>query len=93
MRILPQHLAPRLVLSLTLLVAVVEIVFAYVHVRTQERQLLDGMVRGTDQLSRSISSATWHAMLADRRADVYQTLETIGREPGIEKRLPEEDAS
>ena len=84
MRILPQHLAPRLVLALTVLVAVVEIAFAIVNVRTQRRQLLDGMVQGTDQLSRSIASATWHAMLADRRPDVYQTLATIGREPGIE---------
>jgi two-component system NtrC family sensor kinase len=83
MRILPQHLAPRLVLALTFLVAVIEIVFAVVNVRTQRRQLLDGMIRGTDQLSRSITSATWHAMLADRRQDVYLTLATIAREPGI----------
>jgi two-component system NtrC family sensor kinase len=81
----PKQLAFRLILSLTVLVAVIEAISAYVNARTQERQLLAEMVRGADQLSRSVTSATWHAMLADRRDDAYQTMETIAREQGIEQ--------
>ena len=84
MRFVPKHLALRLILTLTLLVAVVQGIFAYINVHNQERDLLDGMVRGADQLSRSITNATWHAMLADHRDDVYQILHAIGQEPGIE---------
>ena len=84
MRFVPKHLALRLILTLTFLVAVVQSIFAYINVHRQERDLLDGMVRGTDQLARSITNATWHAMLADHRDDVYQILRAIGQEPGIE---------
>ncbi len=84
MRAFPVSLAPRLILALTVLVAVIAGVFAYVSVHTQERQLLREMVLGADQLSRSITSATWHTMMADQPAATYQIMETIGEKQGIE---------
>ena len=84
MRFIPKHLALRLICALTVMMVAVASFFAYISMHVQERQLLDGMVLGADQLSRSIASATWHAMLADRRDDVYKMLATIGQEPGIE---------
>jgi two-component system NtrC family sensor kinase len=63
----------------------VEGVFAFVNVRSQERQVVDRMVRGVDQLSRAITSATWHAMLADQRAAAYEIMQTIAREQGIDR--------
>ena len=83
-RFIPKHLALRLIFVLTVMMVAVASFFAYVSMHVQERQLVDGMVLGADQLSRSIASATWHAMLADRRDDVYKMLATIGQEPGIE---------
>jgi two-component system NtrC family sensor kinase len=76
-------LAVRLVLSLTLLVGVVEAGFSCVNVTIQEQQLQDEMVLGADQLSNSIISATWHAMLQDRRETAYEIMENIGKKQGI----------
>ena len=53
--------------------------------RTQEVKLLDLVSMGADQLSRGITSATWHAMLADRRDDAYQVMATIAAKQGIDR--------
>jgi two-component system, NtrC family, sensor kinase len=79
-----KRLAVQLTVSLTLLIAMTEGVTAYVNVRIQERQLLDGMILGADQLSRSITSATWHAMLADDREAAYEVMQTIATKQGID---------
>ncbi len=84
MRVLPRGLAPRLILALTILVAIVEAVFGYINLHSQERLLLDEMIKGADQVSRGIKSATWNSMLVDQADATYQILETIGQEPGIE---------
>ena len=79
-----KRLAVQLTFWLTLLIAITEGVTAYVNVRIQERQLLDGMVLGADQLSRSIASATWHAMLSDDRQAAYEVMQTIAAKQGID---------
>jgi len=78
-----RRLAMRLVLALTVVVAVVELVFASVNVRTQKSELLDEIVLGADQLSRSLTGATWHAMLDDHREVAYQIMQTLGNRQGI----------
>ncbi|MBW7888181.1 MAG: GHKL domain-containing protein [Bacteroidetes bacterium] len=65
--------------------SVVGAVASYIHVKTQEEQLLDTMILGAEQLSGSITSATWHAMLADQRESAYQTMETIAKKQGIDR--------
>jgi two-component system NtrC family sensor kinase len=57
----------------------------YVHMKTQENQLLATMVTGADQLSGSIASATWHAMLADQRESAYEIMQTIALKQGIKR--------
>lgn len=81
----PKRLAVRLISSLTAMVVIVEGAFGYINVKTQERQLLDNMILGADQLSRSITSATWHSMLADRRATAYEVMQTIATKQGIDQ--------
>ncbi len=82
---MPRRLAGKLILLLTALIVIVEGVFGLVNLRSQERQLLDGLVLGADQLSRSITSATWHAMLADRREAAYEVMQTIALKQGIDR--------
>ena len=82
---MPHRLAVKLILSLTPIIVIVEGLFGYINVRTQERQLLENMVRGADQLSRSITSATWHAMLADHRDSAYEVMQTIAHKQGIDR--------
>ncbi|MCK4304717.1 MAG: HAMP domain-containing protein [Candidatus Eisenbacteria sp.] len=84
MKAIPKGLAPRLILALTILVAVISGISGYINLHIQEQQLLDEMVLGADQLSRSITSATWHTMLANQSDATYQIMETIGKEHGIE---------
>jgi two-component system NtrC family sensor kinase len=85
MNIVPSHLAQKLILSLTIIVIIVAGVSGFLNVKTQERQLLDAMVLGADQLSNGITSATWHAMLADDRGAAYEVMQTIATKQGIDR--------
>jgi len=80
---LSRNIAFRLIFPLTALVAFVSLVFAYANAHIQQKQMIDEMVLGADQLSRSIEAATWNAMLADRREDAYEVMRTIGKKQGI----------
>jgi two-component system NtrC family sensor kinase len=84
MHVLPRRLAPRLILALTVLVAVSRGIFGYLDTHERERLVVDEMITGADELSRSITSATWHAMLADRRDAAYQIMDALGAEHGVE---------
>jgi two-component system, NtrC family, sensor kinase len=81
--ILPRTLIQKFIIGYAIVVVTVGAVTSLIHTRAQERQLLDAMVTGADQLSGSIVSATWHAMLADQRSDAYTTMETIAKKQGI----------
>jgi len=78
-------LAGRLILYLTALLIVVEALITIFSLRREEQQILNNMVTSADQLSRSITSATWHAMLADHRTDVYDVLRNIAAKQGIDR--------
>jgi two-component system NtrC family sensor kinase len=72
-------------LSLTVIVVIVAAVSGLVNVKSEERQLLNAMILGADQLSKGITSATWHSMLADHREAAYQIMETIALKQGIDR--------
>jgi two-component system, NtrC family, sensor kinase len=80
-----RRLATRLILAVALIVLGAKAISLYVNVKTQEREVLRSMTLGADQLSRSITSATWHSMLADHREDAYQVMKTIAEKQGIER--------
>jgi two-component system NtrC family sensor kinase len=83
LRMPPKKISQKLILSFTAIMTIVGIISSLIHVKTQETQLLEAMMIGADQLSGSIASATWHAMLADQRESAYQTMETIAQKQGI----------
>ena len=82
---MPRRLAQKLVLSLTLIVVVIGAISGLITVRTEQQHLLNAMITGADQLSKSITSATWHAMLDDHREAAYEVMQTIGRKQGIDR--------
>jgi len=82
---LPRRLAQKLVLSLTLIVIVISAISGLITVKNEQQHLLNAMVTGADQLSKSITSATWHAMLDDHRDAAYQVMETIGQKQGVDR--------
>jgi len=72
-------------LSITAIVIIVAAVSGLVNVKTEEQQLLNTMLLGADQLSKGITSATWHAMLDDHREAAYQVMQTIALKQGIDR--------
>jgi two-component system NtrC family sensor kinase len=78
-------LGPKLILSLTILIVVISSVSGYLNFRTQKKQLVDTMILGADQLSRSITSATWHAMLDDDRQAAYRIMQLIADKQGVDR--------
>src|ERR1035437_2730525 len=82
---MPRRLARKLMLSITVIVIIVAAVSGLVTVSTEEQQLLNTMIVGADQLSKGITSATWHAMLDDHRDVAYQVMQTIALKQGIDR--------
>lgn len=82
---MPRKLGPKLILSLTILIVAISGVSGYLNFRTQKRQLVDTMVLGADELSRSLTSATWQFMLDDDRRAAYQIMQTIADKEGVDR--------
>ncbi|HTS24739.1 MAG TPA: ATP-binding protein [Bryobacteraceae bacterium] len=82
---MPRRLGRKLMLSITVIVIIVAAVSGLVNVKTEERQLLNTIIRGADQLSKGITSATWHAMLDDHREAAYEVMATIASRQGIDR--------
>lgn len=78
-------LSVKLILSLTVIVVVIKVAFGYLGLRTQQQHLVDTMVLGADQLSRSITSATWQAMLDDHRTVAYDIMTKIAEKQGVDR--------
>ena len=72
-------------LSITVIVIIVAAVSGLVNIKTQEQHSLATMKLGADQLSKAITSATWHAMLDDHREAAYQVMQTIAEKQGIDR--------
>ena len=72
-------------LSITVIVVLVAAASVWINVSTEERQLLTTMTSGADQLSKAITSATWHAMLDDHREVAYEVMQTIALKQGIDR--------
>ena len=81
----PRPLNQTLLVPLVALVVLVGIVSGIVRLRATERGYHETMIEGADQLSRSLVSATWHAMLADDRQAAYDTMQTVARQQGISR--------
>ena len=82
---MPSRLGRKLMLSITVIVIIVAAVSGLVNIKTEESQLLNTMILGADQLSKGITSATWHAMLDDHREAAYQVMQTIALKQGIDR--------
>jgi two-component system NtrC family sensor kinase len=82
---MPRRLGRKLMLSITVIVIIVAAVSGLLNVTTEERQLQNTLILGADQLSKAITSATWHAMLDDHRQAAYEIMRTIAEKQGIDR--------
>ncbi|MCU0242425.1 MAG: HAMP domain-containing protein, partial [Vicinamibacteria bacterium] len=79
----PKPLAHKLIMPLAAMVVLVAGISGMLKVNAIERGLQQTMIVGADQISRGITSATWHAMLADNRPAAYDMMQAIAKQPGI----------
>ncbi len=82
---MPRRLDFKLILSLTVLIVVISCISGYLNFRMQKDRLVEAMILGADQLSRSITSATWHAMLDDDRKAAYESMRVIADKHGVDR--------
>ena len=82
---MPRKLGVKLILSLTVLIVAISGISGYLNLRTEKKQLVDTMILGADQLSRSITGATWHAMLDDDRRAAYSIMQVIADKQGVDR--------
>jgi two-component system, NtrC family, sensor kinase len=82
---MPRRLGSKLILSLTVLIVAISCISGYLNLRSQKQHLVDTMVLGADQLSRSITSATWYAMRDDDRKAAYQIMQVIADKHGVDR--------
>lgn len=75
----------RLAVVLVLLVLAGGAAMVTLLLRSQRDHLVNQTVSGADILSDTIRRSTYHAMLEDRRSDVYRVMDTIARQQGIER--------
>ena len=80
-----QKLGAKLIVSLTILIVAISCISGYLNLRAQKRRMLDTMILGADQLSRSITSSTWHAMLDDDRKSAYEIMRVIADKQGVDR--------
>src|ERR1035437_1865841 len=82
---MPRKLGPKLIFSLTILIVAISCVSGYLNFRTQKQRLVETMILGADQLSRSITGAAWHAMLDDDRKAAYEIMRVIADKQGVDR--------
>ncbi len=82
---MPRKLGPKLILSFTVLIVAISCVSGYFNYRSQKQRLVETMILGADQLSRSITGAAWHAMLDDDRKAAYEIMRVIADKQGVDR--------
>lgn len=82
---MPRRLSSKLIVSLTVIVILINVVAGVVYLRVQNQHTLETMILGADQLSRSITSATWHAMKDDHRSAAYDIMSVIAAKQGVDR--------
>ncbi|MGO9403568.1 MAG: sensor histidine kinase [Terriglobales bacterium] len=82
---MPRKLGPKLILSFTVLIVAISCIRGYFDYRSQKQRLVETMILGADQLSRSITGAAWHAMLDDDRKAAYEIMRMIADKQGVDR--------
>ncbi len=80
-----RSLSLKLILWVGAVTVIVIGVFAYVNLNSQQKQLMDEAIVGAKQLSATLTRSLRFDMLHNYREALYNSIETIGAQEGIEK--------
>ncbi len=81
----PKSIGARLILVVGLISTLTLGIFAYVNIASQKRQLTAEVMRGAFRISETIRRSTRYDMLRNLREDLYQMIENLGQQEGLEK--------
>src|SRR4030042_5455372 len=80
-----RSLSLKLILWVGVITVIVSGVFAYVNLHGQQKQLVDEAIVGAKQLSATLTRSLRFDMLHNYREALYNSIENIGAQEGIEK--------
>jgi len=80
-----RSLSLKLILWVGAITVIVIGVFAYANLHSQQKQLMDEAIVGAKQLSATLTRSLRFDMLHNYREALYNAIETIGAQEGIEK--------
>ncbi len=83
MRVL-QTLSTKLIVLLLLVMTFVYALSTYISIQVQTSHLMDNALENANRTSDIIKSSTHYSMMLNRKEDLYQIIQTIAAEPGIE---------
>jgi two-component system NtrC family sensor kinase len=78
-----QTLGFRVLAGMILLLAVLFGFFSYYTIAYHSEQMMAQVYQSANRISDIIEKSTHYSMMLDRRDDTYQTITTIGEEPGV----------
>jgi two-component system NtrC family sensor kinase len=74
----------RVVAGLSILLLALFGMYSYFAIHFYTEQMMSYRLESANRLSDVINKSTHYSMLLNRKEDVYQTIMTIGKEPGVE---------
>jgi two-component system NtrC family sensor kinase len=79
-----QTLSTKLIVLLLLVMTFVYALSTYISIQVQTSHLMDNVLQNANRTSDIIKSSTHYSMMLNRKEDLYQIIQTIAAEPGIE---------
>jgi two-component system NtrC family sensor kinase len=79
-----QTLSTKLIVLLLLVMTFVYALSTYISIQVQTSHLMDNALQSANRTSDIIKSSTHYSMMLNRKEDLYQIIQTIAAEPGIE---------
>ena len=75
----------KLILSAAIVTVICVGIFTYFNLKAQEEQLIKQVLQGAGQMTDTLRRATRYDMLLNHRDALYNIIETVGKQEGIER--------
>jgi histidine kinase len=81
---LHHRIAPKLILTVGLVLLVFFFMWAYLNITYQKNRLMENVVAGTDRLTNTIRLGAQYAMMLNSRDDITQIISNVGKQEDID---------
>jgi len=81
----PRSLGYKLILSAAIITVLCVGLFTYFNLKAQEKQFIKQVLQGAGQMTDTIRRSTRYDMLLNHRDALYNIIETVGKQEGIER--------